>query len=841
MKRKIVSALLVLFLFSATGAILATFFITHSTATLSRLVTLHQIEDLRQHLIISIQTVQSDLYTVHTKLGQKIDAVVDNVSMLAESARNCTSCHHEPGVNADILAVGEQISAYQEALSYYITASANRERIEGLQLDAAAIGNQILASTENMSIRASQNLEEMTRAAMEKIEQAKAILFSTIILSFLFAVFTAVHLIRSVTGPIEKMVSATRALASGDLSHVVPAADRTEFGELARHFNTMSSTLRNNYARLLREVEERRLAEAALLESEERYAIAASGANDGLWDLDLRTNSIYYSYRWKSMLGYGDEEIAGKLEEWLERVHDLDREHVEAKLTAHINGHNDHFECEYRIYHKNNSLRWMLARGLAVRDERGTAYRMAGSQTDITARKSVEEQLIHDAFHDAMTNLPNRALFLDRLQQVVNTAKRHPEYFYAVLFTDLDRFKFINDSLGHEVGDKLLIEIGSRLYGCLRPGDTVARLGGDEFAIILEDIAAKEDAELIAGRILEAVNSPVEIDGHDLFLSQSIGIALKSDCYECPEEILRDADIAMYRAKAKGGGCYVFFDASMHVSILKRNNMEADLQVAIKDFADFVIHYQPIMNLRGENLSGFEALVRWQHDSLGLVSPNEFIPLAEETGIIIPLSKWIIKESCSQLQCWQDLYPSSQPLKMSVNITTRLLMAPGFVDYIKACLNEYELVSKTLILEITESVILDHSAETEDTLRNLQKLGVHIHIDDFGTGYSSLSYLHDFPVNGLKIDRSFIKNMAKSSENAEIVKTIVALAHNLKLDVIAEGLELDAQLSTIRGLDCNFGQGFFFSKPLDAEAISLWIVEKSMKFAEKPPPGEGLG
>jgi len=831
MKRKIVSALLVLFIFSASGAVLATFFITHSTSTLSRLVTLHQIEDLRQRLIFSIQTVQSDLYTVHTRLGHKIDTVVDDVNKLTEAANKCDSCHHEQAVAADILAVEDQITAYQEALSYYITARADRKRIETLQLDAANIGNKILAATENMSIRASRNLEQMTRTAMGKIEQAKKILYATISISFLFAIFIAVHLIRSVTVPIEKMVHATRALASGDLNHMVPTDDRTEFGELAHHFNTMCETLRTNYDRLLLEVEERRQAEAALLESEERYALAASGANDGLWDLDLKTNSIYYSYRWKSMLGYSEDEISTGLDEWLHRVHDLDREQVEARLTAHINGKNPHFECEYRIYHKDKSIRWMLARGLAVRDEKGGAYRMAGSQTDITVRKSVEEQLVHDAFHDAMTNLPNRALFLDRLQHVINSAGRHRGYSYAVLFTDLDRFKFINDSLGHDVGDKLLVEIGSRLHGCLRPGDTVARLGGDEFAMILEDITDLKEAEVIAKRILDTVSLPVEIEGHELFISQSIGITCNSDRYQDPEEILRDADIAMYQAKAKGGNCYVFFDAGMHISIIKRNKMEADLQTAIKNFQDFIIHYQPIMDLQGERLSGFEALVRWQHDSLGLVPPNDFIPLAEETGMIVPLSKWIIDKACKQLQDWQGLYQSSPPLKMSVNITSRLLTVPDFVSYIDACLGKYELQPETLALEITESAILEHSTDTENTLRSLQKLGVHIHIDDFGTGYSSLSYLHNFPVDALKIDRAFIRNMAKSSENEEIVKTIIALARSLKLYVIAEGLELAAQLSTIQNFGCKFGQGFLFSKPLSAEAISEWITEKSVKFA----------
>lgn len=831
MKRKIVSTLLLLFIFSASGAALATYYITHSTASLSRLLTLHQIEDLRQHLIISIQTVQSNLYTVHTQLGQKVDAIVENVNKLEDSARHCGDCHHSPEVAADIEAVQEQIKSYQEALSNYITASANRERIEKLQLEAAAIGHRILDRTENMSIQASRNIESMTQRAMGKISQARTVLYLSIGITFLFGILTAIYLINAVIGPIDQLVSATRALAGGNLTHVVENDDRTEFGELARHFNAMSHALKENYGRLLREIEERRQAEAALLESEERYALAASGANDGLWDLDLRKNTIYYSYRWKSMLGYREEEVSTSLDEWFSRLHEMDRGQVEAKLAHHINGQIPHFECEYRIRHKDRSFRWMLARGLAVRDETGLAYRMAGSQTDTTARKTVEEQLLHDAFHDNLTGLPNRALFMDRLQHVLDSAKRSREYCYAVLFTDLDRFKVINDSMGHEVGDKLLVEVGHRLLACLRPGDTVARLGGDEFAILLEDIAGFADAEVIAERILESMRHSFQLEAQEFFTSQSIGIALKSRHYENPDEVIRDADIAMYQAKSAGGDRFVFFDTHMHTSIINRNQLEADLHVAIENFADFVLHYQPIMNLRDNTISGFEALVRWRHASRGLVPPMEFIPLAEETGMIIPLSKWIISESCRQLQTWQKLYSASAPLKMSVNITSRLLLLPGFVDYVCVCLREHGLAPGSLALEVTESVLLDHTEVAEAALIKLQRLGVGIHIDDFGTGYSSLSYLHKFPVDALKIDRSFIAKMAGGAENQEIVKTIIALARNLKLTVIAEGLELDDQLSTIRGLDCHFGQGFLFSKPLNADAISLWIKEKAIKFS----------
>lgn len=830
MKRKIVSALLLLFAFSAMGAVLATYYITNSTASLSRLLKLHQIEDLRQKLIISVQTVQSDLYTVHTQLGRNLDTIVENVAKLESGAQHCTDCHHTPEVTADLEKLQSEISTYENALSYYITTSANRGRLEKLQIEAAAIGNQLLNHTEGMSIRAARNLEGMTNQAMAKIRQARAVLFVTIAISFLFGVVIAIYLIKSVTEPIERLVSATRALAGGDLAHVVADDDRTEFGELAGHFNAMSRALKENYEKLLREVEERRQAEEALADSEERYALAASGANDGLWDLDIKRNTIYYSYRWKSMLGYHDQEIGATLGEWLGRLHEADRGQVEARLADHISGLIPHFECEYRICHKDQSYRWMLARGLAVRDEKGNATRMAGSQTDITGRKSVEAQLIHDAFHDALTGLPNRALFMDRLQHVIASAKRHQEYCYAVLFSDLDRFKVINDSMGHDVGDKLLIEVGQRLQLCLRPGDTVARLGGDEFAILLEDIASVADGENVAVRILEALRRPITIDGHDFFTSPSIGIALKSRHYDEPEEVIRDADIAMYQAKAKGGGNFVFFDSNMHTSIINRNQLEADLHSAIEDFAGFVMHYQPIMNLQDNTLTGFEALIRWNHPTRGLLPPMEFVPLAEETGMIIPLSKWILDESCRQLREWQKTYPSSPQLKMSVNVTSRLLLLPNFVEFISSCLEKHGVDPGCLALEITESLLMENTKDAEEALTRLQNLGVHIHIDDFGTGYSSLSYLHKFPVDALKIDRSFIAKMSGADDNPEIVKTILALAHNLKLYVIAEGLELDGQLSTVKDLECLYGQGYLFSRPLTPEDISSWIKNSSVKF-----------
>jgi len=826
MKRRIILSLLILFLFSASGAVLSAYYITSTSDTLNRIVKLHQIEDLRQNLIISIQSVQSDLYTVHTMLGRKVDAIVDNVSILDDMAAKCSGCHHEPDVAKNLTEIQELVHTYQDSLSYYITAAANRQRIEKLKTDAAIIGNDILQKTETMTIQAGRKLTATTTKAMKNVRDARLILFFTMGITLVLCIVVAVNLTRSITGPIDTLVKATRAIAGGDLGHTVDHKDTTEFGELASHFNAMSIALKENYEEIIREITERRQTEEALRESEERYALAARGANDGLWDWHIRNNTVYYSFRWKSMLGFEEGVSWSNLQDWLQRVHPDDRDEVEAKLSAHIGSTSPQFECEYRIQHKDGSYRWMLNRGLAVRDESGQAYRMAGSQTDITARKKAEEQLLYDAFHDALTGLPNRALFLDRLAHVIASAKRHPQHLYAVLFLDLDRFKVINDSLGHGIGDKLLIEVGQRLKACIRPGDTVARLGGDEFAILLEDIADTADADEITGRIEQFLSPHYAIQGHEIFTTQSIGIALRSDRYELPEQILRDADIAMYEAKSKGRSRHEFFDTKMHASIIDRLQLESDLRIAVDHQSGFILHYQPIMDLKNQRLIGFEALVRWKHGTRGLIYPLEFISLAEETGLIFPLSDWIIRESCKQIGIWQKKYPGKPELRMSVNISSKLLLQPGFAESIQANILEHRLEPGSLAIEITESVIMEHPEKTVETMLKLQKMGVQIHIDDFGTGYSSLSYLHSFPVNALKIDQSFIAKLSANSDNQEIIKTIIALALSLKLEVIAEGLEQNHQLSSIMGLECGFGQGFLFSKPLPPEALESWMLLK---------------
>jgi diguanylate cyclase (GGDEF)-like protein len=440
---------------------------------------------------------------------------------------------------------------------------------------------------------------------------------------------------------------------------------------------------------------------------------------------------------------------------------------------------------------------------------------------EIGARKAVEEQLLHDALHDTLTGLPNRALFMDRLEHVIALAKRRKDYLFAVLFLDINRFKVVNDSLGHVVGDQLLIMLGGRLVDCLRPLDTVARLSGDEFAILLEDIGGLSNATFIAERIGKALVEPFSVAGHEVFATGSIGIALGSVGYESPDQILRDADTAMYQAKTSGCSHFVVFERGMHEHAVERLRLETDLRKAVER-NEFVAFYQPIYSLSTNCLAGFEALARWQHPERGLIMPGEFVRMAEETGIIVAIDRLVLREACRQMVEWQRQC-AAHPLEfMSVNLSNKQMVQPDLVDYVSLVLRETGVNPGIIKLEITENVIIDNPEETVTLLSRLKALGVRLYIDDFGTGYSSLSYLHRLPIDGLKIDRSFINRMGKNGENQQVVRTIMLLAQDMNIDVIAEGLETPVQLAQIKSLNCEYGQGYLFSKPVESsEARTL--------------------
>ena len=396
--------------------------------------------------------------------------------------------------------------------------------------------------------------------------------------------------------------------------------------------------------RAIRYAIERGRTEQALRESERRYSLAVAGANDGIWDWSLIDNSVYFSARWKAILGYGENEIADRIDEWFDRIDPRDRERFDDALNQLADGGSAHFECEYRVNARGDEPRWVLSRGIAVRDDHGQPVRIAGSMTDITRRKETEAKLLHEAMHDALTGLPNRNLFIDRLDLALRRFRRDPSRLFAVLFFDLDRFKHINDSLGHAVGDELLAQIARRLNGCLRPGDTLARLGGDEFGIVLNDIDGPTDAIYVVERLQEALSHEVEIETHTVYTSASIGIAISSDMYRTSDEIVRDADIAMYRAKNAGHATYAVFDTSMHDQAMFQHRMETDLRRALER-GEFDVFYQPIVDMSSQRIQGFEALLRWQHPSRGLIMPEEFIGLVEDTTLVVPIGWWVIERA----------------------------------------------------------------------------------------------------------------------------------------------------------------------------------------------------
>ena len=442
---------------------------------------------------------------------------------------------------------------------------------------------------------------------------------------------------------------------------------------------------------------------------------------------------------------------------------------------------------------------------------------------DITERRRAEEQLLHDAFHDSLTGLPNRALFIDHLRLSVNHCRRRKNYLFAILFIDLDRFKVINDSLGHMAGDELLIGIARRLEVCLREGDTIARLGGDEFTILLDGISDNRDALRVAERVQEVLAQPFAHAGRELFVSASVGIKYSGNGDEQPEDLLRDADTAMYCAKALGKAQYKVFDAKMHANALTCLQIESDLRRAIER-EEFTVNYQPIVSLQSGRLCGFEALVRWHHPERGLISPVEFIPVAEESGFIIQIDRWVLKQACAQMRRWHDVLPTTRRMKISVNLSCKQFMQPTIVAQILETLEETGLAANYLKLEITESVMMESGDYAMGVLQQLSAAGIELSLDDFGTGYSSLSYIHRFPVTALKIDRSFITRI-DGDQNGEIVRAVVTLARNLGLEVVAEGIETVGQLDQLKALGCEQGQGFYFSAPVD-ERLATALIQR---------------
>jgi diguanylate cyclase (GGDEF)-like protein/PAS domain S-box-containing protein len=522
------------------------------------------------------------------------------------------------------------------------------------------------------------------------------------------------------------------------------------------------------------------------------------------------------------ILGYSERELMGT--DFLTITNPDDISASLANIELLLKGKVPTFQMEKRYIHKQGHDVWVFWSVSLARNIHSESVHLIFQIQDITDRKVAEQQLHHDAFHDVLTGLPNRALFMDHLNLAIARSKRHEDHLFAVLYLDLDRFKVINDSLGHMIGDLLLVEIARRLGGCLRPGDTVARLGGDEFTVLVDDIKDESEAIYVAERIKKELTKSFNLSGREVFTTLSIGIAPSSTGYDRAEDILRDADTAMYRAKSLGKARHEIFDKAMHARAINLLQLETDLRKAI-EHQEFFIQYQPIVDLDNFSLRGFEALVRWRHPERGFISPIDFIPVAEETGMIIQIGEWVLREACRQIQRWQVVFPSDPPLFISVNLSGKQFTQADLIHEVAYILSETRIDPHSLKLEITESMVMENIEAATEMLNELRALGVQLSIDDFGTGYSSLSYLHRFPIDTLKIDRSFVTQMSENNENAEIVRTIVMLAQNLGMDVVAEGVETNEQLALLRKLGCENGQGYFFSKPLDVAGAEKIIAD----------------
>jgi diguanylate cyclase (GGDEF)-like protein/PAS domain S-box-containing protein len=562
----------------------------------------------------------------------------------------------------------------------------------------------------------------------------------------------------------------------------------------------------------------------ALSDVQERFALAVRGANDGVWEWLLDSQEMHFSRRWRELLGYGVDDLANRVEEWFDRVHPDDLLGLKTDIEAHLAGEKAFHENEHRIRASDGTYRWVISRGVAQRDFANRPVRMAGSLTDTSDFRLREEKLREENRHDPLTGLPRREPFMEALGRSIDRAK-DGEHAFTVLMIDVDRFRWLADSIGHQAADAMLAILARRLAACVRPGDIVSRFGGDKFAVLLDALNDVDLATDIANRIRMSVHEPFEVDGQTVYTTVSIGLTTSARGYDDPDEIISDVAAAANKAKERGQDRHEVFETKMRIDALTTLRLEVALRQAVER-DEFELHYQPIVALDSGKLIGFEALTRWRHPRRGIVSPAEFIPVAEQTGLIIPLGRWAIREAVSQLSRWQGSLPSLGPLSMSVNLSGRQIADPRLIDEIKASLDEHKIAEGTLRMELTESVLMDNADTVHRILAALRDIGVKIWVDDFGTGYSSLSYLHRFPVDGLKIDKAFVDGLDGTEQSAAMVRTILSLAENLGVGVIAEGIETPVQADHLLRLGCTRGQGYLFGRPIGANRVKEELIDK---------------
>ncbi|MES9990822.1 MAG: EAL domain-containing protein [Candidatus Thiodiazotropha sp.] len=574
--------------------------------------------------------------------------------------------------------------------------------------------------------------------------------------------------------------------------------------------------LQEKNSELSKEISEREIAESALRKSEERFELAMRGANDGVYDWNLESNEIYYSPRWKSMLGYQDHELANSFSTWEKLISDIDRERCWDMLNDYTNGKRDNFHIEFKMRHKDGHWVDILSRAFLVRDGEGKAIRIVGTHVDISEKKRQEAHILRQAHFDGLTGLPNRFLAMDRLAQLLKEASRDASKV-AILFLDLDGFKRVNDTLGHETGDRLLVQAAGRLQSAVRDEDSVCRLGGDEFIVLLRNLTELTDAKKVAKNLISQFRHPFKLDERELVVTTSIGIAVYPSDGSTPTELLRNADTAMYHSKEQGRNTFNFFTREMNLNISRSLEVEEQLHGALER-KEFSMVYQPIVELKSNRIVAAEALLRWNNPALGTVSPDEFIPIAEQTGVILGIGRYVLSEAVYNARRWHGML--DQKFKIAINLSPRQLRDASLVQYIEDLIYSSGLKTESLVLEITEGVLMSGQQDIAETLDRLHKIGIGLGMDDFGTGYSSLSYLRNFPFDLLKVDRSFIADLIADPADYELVNASILMAHGIGLEVVAEGVETEEQLNQLCNLQCEYAQGYLFSRPIDADSLT---------------------
>ena len=645
----------------------------------------------------------------------------------------------------------------------------------------------------------------------------------TIALASLFSAFLLFSRFQKViTTPIHQLAGLFKTLSEKrDYSLRAKVEGAAEFLTLASGFNNMLEQIQNRENQLEQSHQNLSLTNQELREKEERLRKVFDEGPLGMVLIDLHYRFIKVNESLARLLGKSETEFVDK--EITEIFHPDDVTLFQKDIDRLYSGAIQKSATELRLRRPDEDPVWINFIASMIRDEQGIALYCIGMLENITERRSLHERLMYDARHDALTQLPNRYLLVERLNQLINHTARDRSFHYALLFLDLDRFKNINDSFGHLAGDQLLVEVSTRLNHCVRAYNTIARFGGDEFAILLEDTRSEMDAPYVAENILKAFQTPFNIDGNDILMTVSIGIVLGFPEYQSTEQVLRDADIAMYQAKSRDRNCFIIFNEEMHARVKASLKLENELRQGIQN-KELVLYYQPIVSVATLEVTGFESLVRWKGPDGRLIQPLEFIPVAEETGLIVPLGKWCFTEACHQLARWNKMFPLENPFSISVNLSGKQIRA-GLIDFIREVITETDLRPGALAVELTESVIMENTEIANELISELTELKVRIYLDDFGTGYSSLSYLHRIRIDAMKIDRSFVMAMTSDDRARGIVKTIINLAHSLNKIVIAEGVETSEQLDELKKMGCKYFQGYLYSRPLPGREIEALLKD----------------